>query len=224
MLAIESMSVAYGRRQVLSDLSVEIAEGVTALIGLNGEGKTTLLRAVAGLVPFSGGVFMDGSAIDANRVRYAPQFAPEVRSVRVDECLIYLAMLEGCDQALAKARSIDVLRRIGFTEGQGSLRLSELSGGLAKRFLIGQTMLTPSQLLLLDEPTSGLDPVQRRSVGEVLGELRVDRSIIFSTHDMSEVVDWADRFIWLSEGQIRREGLTCDTSVEDLHQMLGSTA
>lgn len=224
LLEVRDLTVKYGQRTVLSDVTLEADHGVTALIGLNGEGKTTLLKAIAGLIPFSGHVNVSPrqtrEQIDA--VHFAPQFSPSVRSLRLGEVLAYLAILDGLPKGDAESAANNALERVGLSGEPASMRLSQLSGGMSKRFLIAQSLLTPAAVLLLDEPTSGLDPAQRRGVGELIVSLKESYAVVFSTHQMIEVVEWADRFVWLSNGQIRAQGETSSVTAKDLDGLLES--
>lgn len=227
MLKVESLSVAYGKKKVLTDLSFTVQEGVTALLGLNGAGKTTLMKTLAGIVPHKSGTIHLNPAqlIDAkevaNRFGFAPQFVPLVKSFTVFSFLEYLGMLDGLDRSESSTRTNEVIEICDLGEFR-TVPLSELSGGTAKRLSIAQSILVPSQVLLLDEPTSGLDPIQSEDIGKLIKLLSEKQSVLFSTHNLVEVQNWAAHYLVLESGKIQATGKGHDLDIVKLKKLTKS--
>jgi ABC-2 type transport system ATP-binding protein len=224
MLKVESLSVNYGKKAVLADVGFTLQDGVTALLGLNGAGKTTLMKTLAGIVPYISGTIHLNPAklIDANEVvnrfGFAPQFVPLVKSFTVFSFLEYLGMLDGLDRSESSTRTNEVIEICNLGEFR-TVPLSDLSGGTAKRVSIAQSILVPSQVLLLDEPTSGLDPIQSEEIGKLIKLLSEKQSVLFSTHNLAEVQNWASNYLLLQNGRIRASGKGPDLDFELLSKL-----
>ena len=217
MLLLQCVTAGYGKRTVIREATAEAGSEVVALVGVNGAGKSTLFRVLAGLLPIrTGRVDIEPAS---TRIGYAPQFTPRVSSLSVDEALRYLAALRG--QRSGRIQSaVRAATELTGIEQSCHLRLSELSGGLAKRFSIAQALLGDPQLMLLDEPTSGLDPIQRLAVTELITRLAADRTIIFSTHDMQEAQDLANSYWHLAQDGRISQGSIDDDAVPHLLRLM----
>lgn len=221
---LHDVRLAYGRHVVLRSVTGDWGAGANAVIGRNGVGKSTLFRAVAGLERVRGGSIEVGngsSALPDAWVRFAPQHCPGARLLTVHQLLTYLALLDGVRRSETDDRVASALHRVNLA-GVGHVRSSSLSGGMAKRLGIAQALLVEPDVLLLDEPTSGLDPVQRLEIDSLIAELAQQCVVVFSTHDMDEVVSIASQFMVLSEGGVAQAGATASTSAAELVDLLAA--
>ena len=213
LVRITSLSKSFGRRTVLHDIDLTIARRtVTAIIGPNGSGKTTLNKSLLGLVrPDHGVITFDGTAIGTAigddiayraRIGYMPQAArfPETMSAR--DVLRLLTELRGAggprDEeligALALAEFLDQPVRV-------------LSGGQRQRLNAAAAFLFRPDLLLLDEPTAGLDPLASGVLKDKLLAVRDEgRTVVITSHILSELQELADSLVFLLDGRVRWAG------------------
>ena len=220
MLQIEALSVSYGPRRVLSDLSLEVASGqMLALIGPNGAGKSTLLRAVSGVIPAqSGRARVDGSdllrlspiqrarllAVVPQAVSLPPAFSAwETVLLGRTPYLNFLGQVSARDeeiarQAMTRVEALDLAER----------RIGELSGGEQQRILLARALAQSTPVLLLDEPTSNLDLHYQVSFMETLGNLarQGNLAVLVAMHDLNLAARYCDRMALLVEGQITASG------------------
>ena len=175
---------------------------LVALMGLSGSGKTTVLRAVAGLEPFSGGrITVDGYALDPRATPH-PELHHKVGMVFQFHCLwdhltagenVWLAPVHvyGALPSEAQARARELLDDLGVGHRETALP-AELSGGEAQRVAIARALAADPKLLLMDEPTASLDPARRGELGDTLRRLAATgRSLLLTCHDDDFVRDFA---------------------------------
>jgi nitrous oxidase accessory protein len=206
-LSARGLSVVLGGHEILRDLSftVEAGESV-ALWGSNGAGKTTALRALLGLVPFSGTVAIDGLDIRLHgrtvrsRVGFVPQEVTLQPDLSVRETFSFYAGLRRVAATEVGARA----EWLGLTEHLDK-KVQELSGGLKQRLALGLALLGDPPVLLLDEPTASLDAAGRERFYRLLDELH-DRgkTLVFTSHRAEEVARLADRVLRLEDGRLQR--------------------
>ena len=217
-LTITGLEVMRGSHRVLHGLDLEVQAGeIVALMGLSGAGKTTVLRAVAALQPFSAGT------ISLENVELAPGPLPpqsrlgglrsKVGMVFQEHALFeHLTVLDNVTLAPIHARGWTRERALeGATHWLESLGVSDrasafprqLSGGQAQRVAIARALVLDPHLLLMDEPTSALDPARRVTLAEALRKLTDGgRALLISTHDGDFAEACADRIVTLADGQI----------------------
>lgn len=219
-LAVDGLSAGYRNRKVLESLTLApIRPGsFTALVGPNAAGKSTLLRALAGLVPATGSVRLGGIELmglklaeRASHVAFMPQTLPHGAELSVLEAVIGalkaspLAEFDG-GLAAARRRAVDVLDRLGIVdlalEGIG-----RLSGGQRQLASLAQAMVRAPKLLLLDEPTSALDLRHQLDVMTVVRELADEGRIVVAVlHDLTLAAAHADHVVVLDHGRCAAEG------------------
>jgi cobalt/nickel transport system ATP-binding protein len=220
-LEVEGLCLELGGRSVASGLSFAVAVGERAvLLGVNGCGKTTLLKALAGLLsPTLGRISYDGVVLDSRRLN-DPAFR---RRFRGEVALLF----QNVDAMLFNPTVADEIafgpRQLGLPDVDGRVaRWSqlldlepllerapfELSGGEKKRVALGAVLAVDPKLLLLDEPTGGLDPAWAARVVDLLSELR-GATVIVSTHNLSIVEELGPRAMLMAPG---RSGLLYDGS------------
>jgi ABC-type polar amino acid transport system ATPase subunit len=174
---------------------------MVALMGLSGSGKTTMLRAVAGLEPYGEG------SIRAEKVGMVFQFHYLFEHLSA-LANVWLAPVhvQGIPRAEAEARARGLLEQLGVGHRAQAFP-RELSGGEAQRVAIARALAVDPPLLLLDEPTASLDPARQNELGRALRELAGQgRSLLFTSHDDDFVRDFATRVVVLAGGQVVEEG------------------
>ena len=218
-LSIDGLSVGYGRRKIIENLSLPAISGgaVTALIGPNAAGKTTLLRALAGLVPAKGSIRLNDVELTAlsvaghaRHVTYMPQALPQRVALTVFEATLS-ALMSARDDAISTAeaheRALHALDRLGIADL--ALRgLDELSGGQRQLASLAQSIVREPTVLLLDEPTSALDIHHQLRVMQLVAELARERGIIvvIVLHDIAQAARYAQRIVLLEQGTIAADG------------------
>lgn len=181
-------------------------EAITALLGVNGTGKTTLLHAVAGLLP-SSGIIATPTEETAARPGYVFQ-NPEHQFLtdRVADDLALGPRLLGWSQARVRAAVEDQLERFGLT-GLADSNPFLLSGGQKRRLSVACALITAPRLLLLDEPTYGQDHRNATAIMELLQHLRTEgTTVLMVSHDLQLVAEYADHVVVLDRGQVVAEG------------------
>lgn len=220
------LKVSLSGRTIIDGYSAQWPRGVSALVGVNGTGKTTLMRAVVGILPRQRGAVTFGSPGSQDptepTVRYAPQHSAVTRTLTALQLLTYTGLLDGLPTGDARRAGREALARVGL-ENESGVKTSHLSGGMAKRLGIATALVGSGDALMLDEPTSGLDPVQRREVMVLIEALGRTMPVVFSTHYMEEVVAVASHFSVLSEGREAAGGPVQDMSVVSLEALVADS-
>jgi len=221
LLQLQGVSRRLAGRTIVEDLTLSLDRGcVLGLLGVNGAGKSTTLRMIAGvLAPSAGKVLFDGRDLGeepalARRLGYLPETPPLYAELRVDEYLAFCARLRGMRSAQAKAAVDRVIERCGLGEVRRRL-CANLSKGFAQRAGIAQAIVHNPDLIVLDEPASGLDPVQAASIRKLVGELGRERAVILSTHLLHDVTACCARVAILHCGRLRHDGTLADLCGND---------
>nr|WP_274704965.1 ABC transporter ATP-binding protein [Deinococcus geothermalis] len=195
-IELRDLRVAYGRRVILRDLTLSIAPGErVALVGTSGGGKTTLLRALAGLIPTRGTLEIGTGEPFRTRVMF-----------QEDRLLPWLGALDNAALGLSRAdrfRAVRALKDVGLA-GREHAYPHELSGGQRQRVALARALAHRPDLLLLDEPFSALDALTRADMQALLGTLLTDTgaTTFLVTHDLEEALKLMDRVLLLAEGRI----------------------
>lgn len=206
-LRIDNLSVQYGATTALSGVCMNVAEGeYLGIIGPNGGGKSTLLKAILGLVPIASGTVRigEGAGKDATPVGYVPQWAvmdkgfpitlmEVVLTGRISMSLTPFFRYTGDDRDAVG----ELLGRMGIAH-LWKRRIGELSGGEFQKMLIARALAMNPRLLLLDEPTASVDASSRQQIYELLGELNRNMTIILVTHDLLAVSSHVRRLACLN--------------------------
>lgn len=211
MINIGLVSKRYGKLVALDNVSFEVNDNECfALLGLNGAGKTTLINILStSLLPTAGTVSINGLDIIKDResvrkiVNISPQESAVAKNLTVRENLYFMASLYGIEN---KRDKIDgIIEKFGLREKE-NVRCKKLSGGQLRRVSIALAMITEPQVLFLDEPTLGLDVKSRKTLWDIISELKTDRTIILTTHYLEEVEFLADRIGIISRGHMKAIG------------------
>lgn len=214
-LEIEGLSYAYGRGAfALKDVALRVEAGsFTALLGPNGAGKSTLFALITRLFETSSGTIrIGGVALAREPTRALARMGVVFQQPTLDldltvrQNLMYFAALHGLPRAVARARSVAALERLGMAE-----RIDEtarkLNGGHRRRVELARALIHEPQLLVLDEPTVGLDVPARRAIVEHVHALCRERDIavLWATHLIDEIAH-DDRVVVIHKGQVRAAG------------------
>lgn len=213
LLRARHLSKRYGSVRALDDVSFEIGEGITGLLGSNGAGKTTSLKLFIGLIdPDSGSVELLGrdsreSPEARLEVGYAPEHDCLPSAVSAAEFLAYMAEVSGLPRTAARLRASDVLRHVGLFE-ERYRPMGTYSTGMKQRVKLAQALVHDPRIAFLDEPTAGLDPIGRREMLELIRRVGRDFgiAIVVSTHLMGDVERTCDSVIVLDAGRVLRSG------------------
>ncbi|MEW6610550.1 MAG: ATP-binding cassette domain-containing protein [Patescibacteria group bacterium] len=213
MLTLENVSKSFGRVKAVESLSFSISQGeVVGFLGPNGAGKTTTMRIIAGVLePDAGVVSFDGKdAIEdpmalKERLGFLPENNPLPEDLLVIQALSYFAALHGVKR---RAQRQAVERAIELTSlGEVWRRpVGELSKGYRQRVGLAQAIVGDPDLLIFDEPTEGLDPNQRHEIRELIKRLGRERTVLLSTHVLTEVAMTCSRVIVIRAGRIVADG------------------
>lgn len=219
MLKIENLSVNYGSRRVLHEVSLSVQSGeMLALIGPNGAGKSTLIRAASGVIPSTGRVRTNGDDFHAldpmRRARYVavvPQAISLPPAFTVWETVLmgrtphlgFLGQTSRADEELARR----ALARV-HADDLAERRVGELSGGERQRILLARALCQSTPILLLDEPTAHLDLQYQVSLLELVRKLvREDNlAVLVALHDLNLAARYADRVALMVAGRIKAVG------------------
>ncbi len=208
MLLVKDVEKSYGSFCVLKNINIEFNKGVYGLLAPNGAGKTTLIKMLTTLLfPSKGEILYHGEDIIKldeeyrNILGYLPQTFGYYRNYSARQYLMYLAALKGIERKAAKERTARLLKLVGLEEVMDK-KLKKYSGGMIQRVGIAQAMLNDPKILILDEPTAGLDPKERARFRNLISELAIDRTVILSTHIVSDVESIANEIILLKDQRI----------------------
>lgn len=210
MIEIEQISKRYGSVSALSGVSFRVeAGGVTGLLGQNGAGKTTLLNILTGYLAATEGRALIGghdpllSPEEAKRhLGYMPEHPPLYDEMTVQEYLCFVSDLKGVVPKAIPAHVDEIMEKTGLTDMRRRL-LSHLSKGYRQRAGMAQALCGDPDVLILDEPTVGLDPKQITEIRALIRTLSAGRTILFSSHMLSEVQQLCDHVVILHQGAVK---------------------
>lgn len=196
----------FGDVKAVQDVSFEVYPGeIFGLLGPNGAGKTTTIRMILDIFhPDGGEVSVFGGKLDEakkNRIGYMPEERGLYKDLKLEPTLVFLATLKGIDEATARVRAAEWLRRFALYDYRQK-KVQNLSKGMQQKAQIIATLLHDPALLIIDEPFSGLDPVNTRLVKDIIEELRQQgKTIIMSTHQMHQVEALCNRIVLINQGR-----------------------
>ncbi|MDP4502694.1 ABC transporter ATP-binding protein [Nonomuraea turcica] len=217
LLRAERVTLGYGKRPVVHDVSLEITEGGVGLIGESGSGKTTLARAFLGLLtPMSGNIWYGDQALKNTDMR---AFRKDVQPVFQAEALdprmrIGSSIAEALPRA-ERARVGELLEQVGLDPDLAARRPHQLSGGQRQRVVIARALAVGPRLLILDEPTSALDVTVQAKILDLLAGLDTERLLI--THNLAVVERLCRTSHVLFAGRVVESGPTAGLLAEPAH-------
>lgn len=211
-ISLRNASRWYGQVIGLNDVSCEIGPGVTALLGMNGAGKSTMMRLVTGQIrPTTGEVLVYDQEPFANpdvfkHLGYCPEIDNFYEHLTGRKFVYHLARLNGFDHSKAVARTSEVLMIVGMEE-RADRKIAGYSKGMRQRIKLAQAMLNDPDMILLDEPLNGLDPIARREYIDLLHSLaNQGKTILVSSHILFEVEQMTRSILLLHRGRLLASG------------------
>lgn len=214
MIEVEQVSRTFGTFKAVDSISFSIKTGeIVGLLGPNGAGKTTTMRMITGFLDMdSGSIKIDRKDIRENpkeskrKIGYMPESAPLYGEMIVADYLEYVAQMQGVNP---KEKVPQLASVCGLTDVMHK-NVSDLSRGYRQRVGLAHALMNDPEILILDEPTSGLDPNQIIEVRSLIKEIGKTRTVIISTHILSEVEMICDRVIIISRGKIAADSPTSE--------------
>jgi ABC-2 type transport system ATP-binding protein len=210
MIDVEGLTKDYGLRRAIEDLSFHAEKGeILGFLGPNGAGKTTAMRILCGYMPPTSGRarvagfdVVDQSLEVRRRVGYLPETVPLYPDMIVYDYLKFMADLRHLPDG--EDRVDDVLETVHMVDRADGY-ISNLSKGMRQRIGLAQALLHEPEVLILDEPTIGLDPAQIRDVRNLIRRIGEERTVLLSTHILSEAQQICDRVLIINKGRIVAE-------------------
>lgn len=210
MIRVEHLSKDYAGHPAIADLSFEVQQGeIVGFLGPNGAGKTTTMRILTGYLPPSDGKatvagydVMEESIEVRKRVGYLPETVPLYTDMTAADYLTFMADLRGIPEPMDRA--YHALQQVALEDRSDSV-IGSLSKGMRQRVGLAQALLHQPEVLILDEPTIGLDPAQVVEVRHLIREMGKQRTVLLSTHVLSEAQQLCDRVLIINKGAIVAE-------------------
>ena len=220
MLEVKNLSKRYGEKQALRSVSFSIqGREAVGFLGINGAGKTTTMNILTGYISASDGdVVIDGIDVLTDplkaktRIGYLPEQPPVYGDMRVDEYLNFIYQLKKVKKNKAIRQDREeylqgIMELVGITDVSKRM-IRNLSKGYKQRVGLAQALIGDPEILILDEPTVGLDPAQIIEIRQLIRDLAKTRTVLLSSHILSEVQAVCDRIIILHQGKIVADGRT----------------
>ncbi len=212
-ITVRNLTKYYGHEKAINDISFDVKTGeILGFLGPNGAGKTTTMKIITCYMPPTAGtVDVDGYSIEDHslevrrKIGYLPELNPLYLDMNVVEYLEYAARLHGVDKGKLRQQINHMIDVCGLKEVRHK-DIGEMSKGYRQRVGLAQAMIHDPDVLILDEPTSGLDPNQIVEIRNLIKQLGRAKTVILSTHILSEVQATCDRVIIVNAGSIVADG------------------
>lgn len=213
MIKVENISKYYGSHKAVDGVSFEMSRGeVVGFLGPNGAGKTTTMRILTGFLPSSDGTCLVAGldvqthGVEARKkIGYLPETTPLYGDMEVTEYLRYVGCLRGLQKQALQDGLGEVVKTCGLKQVLGK-KINTLSKGYRQRVGLAQALIHRPEILILDEPTLGLDPNQIVEIRQLIKNIGKERTVLLSTHILSEVEQTCERVIIISNGKIVGQG------------------
>ena len=213
MIHVQDLTKDFSARRVISDLSFDVKSGeIVGFLGPNGAGKTTTMRILTTYLPPSSGIveiggmdILDHSIEVRKLIGYLPETVPLYNEMTIREYLSFMAGLRQVPNL--KSRVNQVLEQVHL-EDRGNSFIGNLSKGMRQRVGLAQALIHEPGVLILDEPTIGLDPVQIIEVRNLIREIGKEKTVLLSTHILSEAQQVCNRVLIINNGKIVAEDTT----------------
>jgi len=210
MIQVNGLTKDYGARRALHSITFDAKQGeIVGFLGPNGAGKTTTMRILTGYMPPTDGTVtvagydvVEESMEVRRRVGYLPETVPLYTDMTALEYLKFMADLRHIPDS--EDRAYETLESVNLKERANSY-IGTFSKGMRQRVGLAQALIHRPEVLILDEPTIGLDPNQVVEIREVIREIGKDRTVLFSTHILSEAQQICDRVLIINKGKIVAE-------------------
>ncbi len=216
-IIVDSLTKTYGDQKAVNDISFEVKTGeVVGFLGPNGAGKSTTMKMITCfMAPNAGDVTLDGISIHKNpeaikrKIGYLPENNPLYMDMPIVDYLRFTAEIQGVKKSEIPSRIAEMIDTCGL-DREKHKNINELSKGYRQRVGLAQAMIHDPEVLVLDEPTTGLDPNQIVEIRKLIKELGTQKTVILSSHILSEVEATCDRILIINKGRIVADG-TSDT-------------
>lgn len=218
ILVVDGVTKEYPGRVAVGQVSFEVTKGsIHGFLGPNGAGKSTTMKMIAGILPPSEGqIKLFGQTVSPennelkNQLGLLPENAPLYLDMKVESYLQFVAKLHQVKNV--KEKTDKVMEELGLVEVRGRL-IGNLSKGFRQRVGLAQAIVYDAPFLMLDEPTNGLDPQTVVELRDFIKKLSIDKTILFSSHVLSEVEQLCDHITIIHKGKIRASG-----NLQDIHR------
>ena len=218
ILIVDRVTKEYPGRMAVTDVSFQVNKGsIHGFLGPNGAGKSTTMKMIAGILPpTSGEIRLFGQTVLTentnlkNQLGLLPENAPLYEDMKVEKYLQYVAKLHGVKNF--KEQVDKVMEELSLTQVKGRL-IGNLSKGFKQRVGLAQAIVYDAPFLILDEPTNGLDPQTVVELRDFIKKLSIDKTILFSSHVLSEVEQLCDDITIIHKGKIRASG-----NLQEIHR------
>ncbi len=212
-ISVESLTKKYGEQKAVNNISFEIKTGeVVGFLGPNGAGKSTTMKMITCyMAPTSGDVRLDNLSVhnDSEEIKkkigYLPENNPLYTDMPIVDYLKFTAAIQGVEKSKISSRIGEMIEMCGL-DREKHKKINELSKGYRQRVGLAQAMIHDPEILILDEPTTGLDPNQIIEIRKLIKELGKEKTVLLSSHILSEVEATCDRILIINKGRIVADG------------------
>lgn len=220
MIEISHLNKIYGLQRAVDDISFNVEKGeIVGFLGPNGAGKSTTMKMITCFMPpTSGSILVDGMSVDEQsldirkRIGYLPELNPLYLDMNVIDFLAYIAELRNIDKPNRNKRVREIVDVCALGEVLHK-DINQLSKGYKQRVGLAQAMIHDPDILILDEPTIGLDPNQVVDIRKLIKQLGREKTVILSTHILTEVQATCDRAVIINRGKI-----VADATISELQR------
>lgn len=212
-IVIENLTKKYGEQKAVNNISFEVKTGeVVGFLGPNGAGKSTTMKMITCFMsPSTGNVRLDEKSIldqpeeVKKKIGYLPENNPLYTDMPIVEYLRFAAEIQGVEKSKISSRIAEMIEMCGL-DLEKHKKINELSKGYRQRVGLAQAMIHDPEVLILDEPTTGLDPNQIIEIRKLIKKLGKEKTVILSSHILSEVEATCDRILIINRGRIVADG------------------
>ncbi|CAH0344327.1 ABC transporter ATP-binding protein [Bacillus sp. CECT 9360] len=214
MIEVTNLEKRYGRRKVLDDISFTANKGeITCLIGINGVGKTTTLKAIMGLTPYKGNILIDGEKLTKDsyeNITFIPDAITMLPQMTIKEAFLFM---EDFYSAWNKERAAELLT---FFKLKEEYKIAELSKGNTAKVNLILGLALDVDYLLMDEPFSGIDMFSREQIADVFSSHLVEeRGVLITTHEINDIEHLIDKVVLMDNGKVLKEFSTEDMRLNE---------
>ncbi|OUU02763.1 MAG: gliding motility-associated ABC transporter ATP-binding subunit GldA [Flammeovirgaceae bacterium TMED32] len=212
-IIVENLTKKYGEQKAVNDISFKIETGeVVGFLGPNGAGKSTTMKMITCfMAPSIGNITVDDISVNENqslikkKIGYLPENNPLYFDMSIVDYLRFTAEIQGVSKSDIPGRIGEMIELCGLVREKHK-NINELSKGFRQRVGLAQAMIHDPEVLILDEPTTGLDPNQIVEIRKLIKELGKQKTVILSSHILSEVEATCDRILIINRGRIVADG------------------
>ena len=212
-IIVENLTKKYGEQKAVNDISFKIETGeVVGFLGPNGAGKSTTMKMITCfMAPSIGNITVDDISVNENqslikkKIGYLPENNPLYFDMSIVDYLRFTAEIQGVSKSDIPGRIGEMIQLCGLAKEKHK-NINELSKGFRQRVGLAQAMIHDPEVLILDEPTTGLDPNQIVEIRKLIKELGKQKTVILSSHILSEVEATCDRILIINRGRIVADG------------------